>query len=66
MDDTIISTYYLRGEFLSAAGHRDDPQAHVSAVGVMTTALLAAALSGGNVERARSFLDEYGYISKAN
>jgi|tagenome__1003787_1003787.scaffolds.fasta_scaffold20620627_2 hypothetical protein len=66
MDDTIISTYYLRGEFLSAAGHRDDPQAHVSTAGVMSTALLAAALFGGNIERARSFPDEYGYISKAN
>jgi hypothetical protein len=65
MDDTIISTYYLCEEFLSARGHRDDPQARISTAEVMTTALVAAALFGGNIERTRSFLDEYGYISKA-
>src|SRR5215213_4651197 len=31
----------------------------------MCSALLAAAFFGGNIEKARSFLDEYGYIGKA-
>ena len=31
----------------------------------MTAALVAAAFLGGDIERSRSFLDEYGYIGKA-
>ncbi len=64
MDDTITTTYYLCEEFLGAAGHRDDPQARISTAEVMTTALVAAAFFGGNIEKARSFLEEYGYIAK--
>ncbi len=65
MDDTTTATYYLCGEFLKAAGHRDDPQARLSTAEVMTIALAAASFFGGNIEAARSFLDEYGYIEKA-
>ena len=65
MDDTIITTYYLCEEFLKAVGHRDDPQVRLSTAEVMCTALVAAAFFGGNVEKTRSFLDEYGYIRKA-
>jgi len=65
MDDTIITTYYLLEEFLNAVGHRDDQQVRLSTAEVMCTALLAAAFFGGNIEKTRSFLDEYGYIRKA-
>ena len=65
MEDTIITTYYLCDEFLKAVGYRDDPQVRLSTAEVMTTALAAAAFFGGNVEKTRSFLDEYGYIKKA-
>jgi hypothetical protein len=65
MDDTIITTYYLCDEFLKAVGHHDDPQVRLSTAEVMSVALLAAALFGGNVEASRSFLDEYGYIERA-
>jgi hypothetical protein len=65
MDDTITATYYLCEEFLKAVGHRDDQQVRLSTAEVMCTALLAAAFFGGNIEKARSFLDEYGYIRKA-
>jgi hypothetical protein len=65
MDDTIITTYYLCDEFLKATGHRDDPQVRLSTAEVMTTALVACAFFSGNIEKARSFLDEYGYIEKA-
>jgi hypothetical protein len=65
MDDTIITTYYLLEEFLKAAGHRDDRQVRLATAEVMCTALVAAAFFGGNIEKARSFLDEYGYIEKA-
>jgi hypothetical protein len=65
MDDTIITTYYLCEEFLNAVGHRDDQQVRLSTAEVMCTALVAAAFFGGNIEKARRFLDEYGYIEKA-
>lgn len=65
MEDTITTTYYLCDEFLKAIGHRDDRQACLSTAEVMTIALVAAAFFSGNIEAARSFLDEYGYIDKA-
>jgi hypothetical protein len=65
MDDSIITTYYLLEEFLKAVGHRDDQQVRLSTAEVMCTALVAAAFFGGNIEKARRFLDEYGYIEKA-
>jgi hypothetical protein len=65
LDDTIITTYYLLEEFLKAVGHRDDRQVRLSTAEVMCSALVAAAFFGGNIEKARSFLDEYGYINKA-
>ena len=65
MDDTIITTYYLCEEFLKAIGHTDDRQVRLSTAEVMCTALLAAAFFGGNIEKTRSFLEEYGYINKA-
>jgi hypothetical protein len=64
MDDTIITTYYLLEEFLKAVGHRDDLQVRLSTAEVMCSALVAAAFFGGNIEKARSFVDEYGYIDK--
>jgi hypothetical protein len=65
MEDTIITIYYLCEEFLTATGHRDDPQARLSTAEVMSTALVAAAFFSGNIEATRSFLDEYGYMEKA-
>ena len=65
MDDTIITTYYLLEEFLKAVGHRDDRQVRLSTAEVMCSALVAAAFFGGNIEKTRSFLEEYGYINKA-
>jgi hypothetical protein len=65
MDDTITTTYYLCDEFLKAIGHHDDPQVRLSTAEVMSVALVAAAFFGGNIEKSRSFLDEYGYIEKA-
>jgi hypothetical protein len=65
LEDTITTTYYLCEEFLKAVGHRDDPQVRLSTAEVMSTALVAAAFFAGNIEKARSFLDEYAYINKA-
>ena len=62
MDDTITTIYCLCDEFLKATGHRHDPRARLSTAEVMTVPLVAAAFFGGNVEQARRFLSEYGYV----
>jgi hypothetical protein len=59
LEDTITyyyltTYYYLCEEFLKAVGHRDDPQVCLSTAEVMSTALVAAAFFGGNIEKARS------------
>ena len=64
MDDTITITYYLCDEFLKAIGHRDDPQVKMSTAEVMTIPLVAATFFGGNIEKARLFVHEYGYMKK--
>lgn len=62
MDDTIVTIYCLCDDFLKATHHRDDPQVRLSSAEVMTVPLVGADLFGGNIEKARSFLAEYGYM----
>ena len=63
MDDTITTIYYLCDEFLKALRHRqDDPQVRLSTAEVMTVPLVAATFFGGNLDEARLFLEEYGYM----
>lgn len=62
MDTTIVTIYCLCDDFLKAMDYRDDPQVRLSSAEVMTVPLVGAALFGGNVEKARSFLYEYGYV----
>jgi len=62
MQEQITTIYCLCDDFLRAVGHRDDPQAKMTAAEVMTTALVAAALFCGNQERSRLFLKGHGYI----
>jgi hypothetical protein len=64
MNDTIVTIYCLCDDFLKEIGYRDDPQVRLSSAEVMTVPLVGAALFGGNVEKARSFLAEYGYMPK--
>lgn len=45
-------------------GHRDDPQVRLSTAEVMTIPLVAAAFFGGNIEKTRSFMSEYGYMKR--
>ena len=62
MDDTIVTIYCLCDDFLKATRYRDDPQVRLSSAEVMTVPLVGAALFGGNIEKTRSFLAEYGYM----
>ena len=64
MDDTITTIYCLSEEFLKAMGLRDDSQSRLSTAEVMTVALVASAFFGGNVEKARLFLHEYGHMKR--
>lgn len=60
----IITIYCLCDDFLKAWGHQDAPQAKMTTAQVMTVALVAASLFGGNQERSRRFLEEHGYIKR--
>ena len=62
MDDTITTIYYLCDEFLKAIRLRDAPQVHLSTAEVMSVPLVAAAFFGGNLDKTRLFLEEYGYM----
>src|SRR5688572_8442672 len=64
MDLTITIIYCVCEDFSKAMGLRDDPQARLSTAEVMTIPLVACAFFGGNIEKARSFLSEYGYIKR--
>src|SRR3954466_3270160 len=63
MDDTIITIYCLCDDFLKAMCHRrDDPQSRLSTAEVMTILLVASTFFGGQIEKTRRFLYEYGYM----
>jgi hypothetical protein len=62
MDSQIVAVFCLCDDMLKALHHRDDPQCQVTEAEVMTTAIVAALFFGGNIEKARSYLQEHGYI----
>jgi hypothetical protein len=62
LDDTITTIYCLCDDFLKAIDHRDDPQVRLTTAEVMSVPLVAAAFFGGNVDKTRRFLHEYGYM----
>jgi hypothetical protein len=62
VDDTITTIYCLCDEFLKAIDHQDDPQVRLSTAEVMTVPLVAATFFGGNIDKTRRFLHEYGYM----
>lgn len=62
MDDTITAIYCLCDEFLKAMHRCDDPQTQLSTAEVMTIPLVASTFFGGNIDKTRRFLHEYGYM----
>jgi hypothetical protein len=64
MNDTITTIYCLCDDFLKAMRHRDDYQVRLSTAEVMTVSLVAATFFGGNINKTRLFLSEYGYMPK--
>ena len=64
MDDQIIAIYCLCDDVLKAFDHYEDPQRQMSDAEVMTTAVVAAMHFRGNLERAREWLSNAGYIPR--
>jgi len=62
MDTQIIAIFCLCEDMLKALHHYEDPQRQMSDAEVMTTAITAATYFGGNLEKARNHMIEYGYI----
>ena len=62
MDTEIVAVFCLCDDMLKALHHHDDPQCRMSDAEVMTTAIVAALVHGGNFEPARKWLQAEGYI----
>jgi hypothetical protein len=65
MQHTITTIYCLCDDFLNAMNYHDDPQAKLSSAEAMTVPLVASCFFGGNVNRARLFLLEHGYLTRS-
>lgn len=62
MDTQIVAVFCLCDDMLKALHHLEDRQSRVSDAEVMTTAIVATLHFGGNMEKARTYMSEYGYI----
>ena len=60
----IVAVFCLCDDMMKALHHPEDPQSQISDAEVMTTAIVAALHFGGNMEKARAYMQEYGYIPK--
>ena len=64
MDNQIVAIFCLCDDILKGLHHYEDRQCQMSDAEVMTTSLVAAVFFSGNMETARTFLKEQGYIPK--
>jgi len=64
MDTQIVAVFCLCDDMLKALHHREDPQSQIGDAEVMTTVIVAALNFGGNIEKARAHMQEYGYVPK--
>lgn len=62
MDSQIVAIFCLCDDMLKGLHHYEDPQCRMSDAEIMTTSIIAAVFFGANMERARIFLKEQGYI----
>lgn len=62
IESFVIKTFCIIDEHLNAIKFRDDVQAKMTSSEIMTTAVVAGKLFGGNHENARKFLRGYNYI----
>ena len=64
MDTQIVAIYCICDDILKGLHHAEDKQRQMNDAEVMTTSLVAALFFAGNMEKARVFLQEHGYIPK--
>lgn len=64
MQDTILTIYCVCDDFLKALDYRDDRQVKLTTAQAMTVPLVASCFFGGNVNQARLFMIEHGYITR--
>lgn len=62
MQIMLITIFCHIDDFLKSFSWQDDPQCRLSLAEIMTIALTAARFFGGNLESARTFLSEHGYL----
>lgn len=62
MDSQIVAIFCLCDDVLKGLHHSEDRQCKMSDAEVMTTSIVAALFFAGNMETARLFLKEQGYI----
>lgn len=62
MQTTITAIFCHVDDFLKALSWQDDPQCHLSLSEIVTIALTASRYFTGNLEAARVFLIEHGYV----
>ena len=62
MDTDVVALYCLTDDLLQAKGHSEPPQRSMTDSEVITTALVATRLFGGNFATARAYLRKEGYI----
>lgn len=62
MDTDVVALYCLTDDLLRASNHSEPPQRSMSDSEVITTALVATRLFGGNFATARAYLRKEGYI----
>lgn len=64
MDTQIVAIFCICDDILKGLRHSEDKQRQMSDAEVMTTSIVAASFFSGNMEKARIFLQEHGYIPK--
>lgn len=62
MDSQIVAIFCLCDDILKGLQHHEDRQCQMSDAEVMTISIVSAIFFGGNMETARTFLKEQGYI----
>jgi hypothetical protein len=64
MFDNIVALYCITDDLLKAIGHTDDRRRELTDAEVITTALASALYFGGNLQHARSFMKQSGFMPR--
>jgi len=62
--DNVVALYCITDDLLKAIAHKDDPRRELTDAEVITIALTAALYFGGNLEHARGFMKQSGFMPR--